>query len=154
MARSESSSTKSSTWKSPSRDVIIGTAYIVTRRTEIIINGYALNDFMVIDESHALGIMWILSGSSSNSLPLESSHSSISILVRGTQSPVKKKAHMTPMPASIPNDRKAAVLDVKLAEKATIVVTEVSITARPTLLIEIRQASSIVFPCLLSSLYL
>ena len=77
----------------------------------------------------------------------------MSILVRGTQSPVKKKAHITPIPASIPNDLNAAILEVRFAEKATMVVTEVSITASPTLLIEVLHDSSIVLPRL-SSLYL
>ena len=81
-----------------------------------------------------------------NESPLESSHSSMSILDRGTQSPVKKKAHMTPIPASIPNDLNAAILEVRFAEKATMVVTEVSITASPTLLIEVLHDSSIVLP--------
>ena len=120
----------------------------------IITKGNALNDFVVIDDNHALGTIWILSGSSSMSLPLESSHSSTSILVKGTQSPVKKNAHITPIPASIPNDLNAAILEVRFAEKATIVVTEVSITASPTLLIEVLHDSSIVLPPLLSSLYL
>ena len=46
------------------------------------------------------------------------------------------------------------ILEVRFAEKATMVVTEVSITASPTLLIEVLHDSSIVLPPRLSSLYL
>ena len=76
----------------------------------------------------------------------------MSSLARGTHNPVRKKAHITPIPASIPNDLRAAILDVRFAENATIVVTEVSMTARPTLLIETWLDSSMVFPERLSSL--
>jgi hypothetical protein len=47
------------------------------------------------------------------------------------------KADRTPKPASIPKDRKAAMLEVKLAMNATIVVEDVSRMARPTLLIDV-----------------
>ena len=67
---------------------------------------------------------------------------------------MRKKAQNTPIPASIPKDLSAAMLDVMLAMNATIVVTEVSMIASPTLLIDLRTACSEVAPDLRSSLYL
>ena len=96
----------------------------------------------------------MMSLGSSPSLPLDSSHRSTSSLARGTHSPVRKKAQNTPIPASIPNDLSAAILDVILAMNATIVVTDVSMMASPTLLIDLRTACSEFAPDLRSSLYL
>ena len=121
-----------------------------TRRT----TGANLADWDAREDSQELGIMWITSSGSSFSLPLDSNQLSISSLVRGTQSPVRKKAQNTPIPASIPNDLRAAMLEVMFAINATIVVTEVSIIASPTLLIALCTACSEDAPDLRSSLYL
>ena len=79
-----------------------------------------------------------------NESPLESSHSSMSILVRGPRVP-SRKTHITPIQLLF-QMISMAILEVRFAEKATMVVTEVSITASPTLLIEVLHDSSIVLP--------
>ena len=79
-----------------------------------------------------MGIICTCSSVSFTNLPLLSSHKSASNLTNGTQSPVNRKAEATPKPASIPKDLNAAILDVRLAKKATIVVVEVKRIALPT----------------------
>ena len=61
-------------------------------------------------------------------------------------------AEATPSAASSPKERKAGMLDVKLAANAAMVVNDVSIMARPTLERLICTASSVDFPFPLSSL--
>ena len=153
-ARSESASTKSSTWKSPSSESMIGAASAVSIREARRTTGANLADWEAKLDSQELGIICTTSSGSSSSLPLDSSQLSMSSLVRGTQSPVRKKAQNTPIPASIPKDLRAAMLEVMLAMNATIVVTEVSMMANPTLLIALCTACSEEAPPLRSSLYL
>ena len=114
---------------------MIGAASAVSNSEARRTTGANLADWEARLDSQELGIMCTTSSGSSSSLPLDSSQLSMSSLVRGTQSPVRKKAQNTPIPASIPKDLRAAMLEVMLAMKATIVVTEVSMMARPTLLI-------------------
>ena len=102
--------------------------------------------------SHSLGMICICSSSSFTNFPLLSNHKSASNLTRGTQSPVNRKAEATPKPASIPKDLKAAIFDVRLARKATIVVVEVRRIALPTREIDSPADSLLDFPFFLSSL--
>ena len=60
----------------------------------------------------------------------------------GHPEPGEEEGAEHPDPASIPKDLRAAMLEVMLAMKATIVVTEVSMMARPTLLIALCTACS------------
>ena len=144
---------KSSTWKSPLRDSIIGTAMAVMSTVRMAIRGALLADVVARFASHSLGTMCMIPSLSSSNLPLDSIHSSTSCLTSGTHIPVRMKAERTPNPASMPNERNAAISEVRLARNATIVVVEVSMIARPTRVTEMWEASSGLAPFLLSSLY-
>ena len=79
-------------------------------------------------------------------------HSSTLNLINGTHKPVSRNAAKIPNAASTPNERKAATSLNKLAAKAAIVVSEVSIIARPTLVKVTSVASVVVAPFFRSSL--
>ena len=85
-------------------------------------------------------------------LPRFSNHSSNETLTSGAQIPVSRNAARTPSAASIPNDLRAAISLNRFAEKAAMVVSEVSIIALPTLLTVTVPASVADFPKPLSSL--
>ena len=70
----------------------------------------------------------------------------------GTHKPVRTKAEKTPRAASIPNERRAGISETRLAEKAAIVVIDVSKIARPTRLTDIAAELLQSNPFFLSSL--
>ncbi len=71
--------------------------------------------------------------SSSGNFPFSRRYLSQSILISGAQIPVRMKAAATPSAASTPNERRAAISEVKFAANADMVVNDVSIIALPTL---------------------
>ena len=79
-------------------------------------------------------------------------HSSTLKRINGTHKPVNKKAANIPKAASTPNERSAATSLNKLAANADIVVSEVSIIARPTLVRVTSVAAVVVAPFFRSSL--
>ena len=82
-----------------------------------------------------------------------SSHSSTLIRSNGTHKPVNKNAARIPMAASMPKLRKAAISEKRFAEKAAMVVIDVSMMARPTRVSVMVPDSEALFPSLRSSLY-
>ena len=79
-------------------------------------------------------------------------HSSTLRRISGTQSPVNKNAARIPKAASTPKERNAATSLNRLAANADIVVSEVSMIARPTLVKVTSVAAVVVAPFLRSSL--
>ena len=153
-AKSDSSSRKSSTWKSPSNCTIphaAGNARI--RQIPAIKSGLLpvpdliatfCNRSLLMNMWFALGVVFF---------PRFSSHSSNETLTSGAHKPVSKNAANTPKAASTPNDLNAATSLKRFAENAAIVVSDVSMIARPTRLTVIVPASVAFLPRFLSSLY-
>ena len=155
IAKSERSSRKSSTAKSPSScDIPIAAGTVIAVAIIAIISaGFAFPQVAVRFFSQCSGIKC---GECISILLffLLAIHSSILNRIRGTHNPVRRNAERIPRAASIPNERKAAISLNKLAAKAAIVVREVSIIALPTRLSVVSVASLVEAPFFLSSLYL
>ena len=83
---------------------------------------------------------------------LDSNQSSTLTRIKGAQRPVRMNAASTPSAASMPKDRKAAMSLNRFAANADMVVSEVSVMARPTLETVMLPASAEDFPLARSSL--
>ena len=142
---------KSSTLKSPSKESMIGVAIAVKTIEIVRINGAAQAEPPDNLDSQCLGTMYSRSFSSCNRFRF-CNQVSMSKRIRGAHNPVRMNAEATPSAASSPKERRAGMLDVKLAAKAAMVVKEVNMMARPTLERLICTASSVVLPLPRSSL--
>ena len=134
IAKSERSSKKSSTAKSPSSCAMPHAAGTVSRNAMVAINADLRNvpEFNAILCNHSSGTKWVTPFFSSMLLPRFTSHSSTDSRIIGTHKPVSKNAEKIPNAASTPNDRSTAISLKRFAANAAIVVTEVRQIARPT----------------------
>ena len=153
IAKSERSSRKSSTAKSPSNWAIpmaAGTV-IMTATRAIIAAVFRWPDPRVTPFNHSgltmdLISLWLVL------VFRASSQSSTLTRINGAHKPVKMKAANTPSAASIPKERRAAMSLKRLAAKAAMVVRDVRVMARPTRDKVMLPASSEVLPLARSSL--
>ena len=152
-AKSESSSKKSSTAKSPSSCIIPQAAGNVSSRHSeaIIIGRLPVPELTAILCRSCFLALFSLTGGTV-SLPFLCIHSSNETRTRGAHNPVSKNAANTPKAASIPNDLRAATSLNRFAANAAIVVRVVSIIALPTLLTVISPEVIDERPRVLSSL--
>ena len=109
--------------------------------------------WMVKPRSHRSGTRCVMFFSLMASPFRFSSHSSKLIRSNGTHRPVKRNAARMPIAASIPKLRKAAISEKRFAEKAAMVVIDVSMIARPTRVSVMVPDSEALLPSLRSSLY-
>ena len=153
MAKSDRSSRKSSTAKSPSSWAIPYAAGMVSNRATAVMRSavFRCPERCVTLRSQS-GFTSDLISFSSDFLARLANHSSTLTRMRGDHIPVNKKAAKIPKAASIPKERRAAMSLKRLAAKAAIVVMDVRVIALPTLESVILPAWSEDLPAARSSL--
>ena len=153
MAKSERSSRKSSTAKSPSKLAMPMAAGTVTSTAMRAMRaaGFRWPEPWVTCLSQS-GLTSDLTSPCSRLFLRASSQSSTLTRISGAHKPVRMKAARTPSAASMPKERRAAMSLNRLAAKADMVVSDVRVMARPTRDTVMLPASSEVLPLARSSL--
>ena len=153
MAKSERSSRKSSTAKSPSSWAMPNAAGTVrVSATRAMMAAFLRWPDPNVTCRSQSGLTMDFTSPCSVDVLRDSSQSSTLTRMSGAHNPVRMKAAKTPRAASIPKERRAAMSLNKLAAKAAMVVSEVRVMARPTRDRVMLPASCEVLPLARSSL--